>query len=82
MIPSVELAKQAGQTVYIYFSPKHYSSNLAAMANGKPVQLVRYESRFKLSLLPDIVHLKAKNYDLKIPEMEKITIVKESLTVT
>ena len=71
MIPSVELAKQAGQTVYIYFPPNHYSSNLAAMANGKPVQLIRYESRFKLSMLPDTVHLKAKNYDLQIPEKWK-----------
>ena len=71
MIPSVELAKQAGQTVYIYFPPNHYSSNLAAMANGKPVQLIRYESRFKLSLLPEIVHLKAKDYDLQIPEKWK-----------
>ena len=71
MIPSVELAKQAGQTVYIYFPPNHYSSNLAAMANGKPVQLIRYESRFKLSMLPEIVHLKAKDYDLQIPEKWK-----------
>ena len=71
MIPSVELTKQAGQTVYIYFPPNHYSSNLAAMANGKPVQLIRYESRFKLSMLPEIVHLKAKDYDLQIPEKWK-----------
>lgn len=71
MIPSVELVKQAGQTVYIYFPPNHYSSNLAAMANGKPVQLIRYESRFKSSLLPDTVHLQAKNYDLQIPEKWK-----------
>lgn len=71
MIPSVELAKQAGQTVYIYFPPNHYSSNLAAMANGKPVQLIRYESRFKLSMLPETVHLKAKDYDLQIPEKWK-----------
>jgi hypothetical protein len=41
------------------------------MANGKPIQLIRYESRFKQSLLPDIVHLKAKNYDLQIPEKWK-----------
>lgn len=39
MIPAIELAKQAGQRVFIYFPPNHYSSNLAAMANGKPVLL-------------------------------------------
>ena len=29
--------------------------------------LARYESRFKQSLLPDVVHLAAQNYDLSIP---------------
>lgn len=71
MIPSVELAKQAGQKVFIYFPPNHYSSNLAALANGHPIQLSKYESRFRQSLLPDIVHLKEKNYDLSIPEKWK-----------
>lgn len=46
---------------------KYNSSNLAAMANGKPVLMVKYESRFRQSLLPDTVHLKAENYDLQIP---------------
>ena len=68
MIPSVELAKQAGQKVFIYFPPNHYSSNLAALANGHPIQLSKYESRFRQSLLPDVVHLKEKKYDLSIPE--------------
>ena len=71
MIPSVELAKQAGQKVFIYFPPNHYSSNLAALANGRPIQLSKYESRFRQSLLPDVVHLKEKNYDLSIPEKWK-----------
>ena len=71
MIPSVELAKQAGQKVFIYFLPNHYSSNLAALANGHPIQLSKYESRFRQSLLPDVVHLKEKNYDLSIPEKWK-----------
>jgi uncharacterized LabA/DUF88 family protein len=71
MIPSVELAKQAGQKVFIYFPPNHYSSNLAALANGHPIQLSKYESRFRQSLLPDVVHLKEKNYDLSIPEKWK-----------
>lgn len=71
MIPSVELAKQAGQKVFIYFPPNHYSSNLAALANGHPIQLSKYESRFRQTLLPDVVHLKEKNYDLSIPEKWK-----------
>lgn len=71
MIPSVELAKQAGQKVFIYFPPNHYSSNLAALANGRPIQLSKYESRFRQSLLPDVVHLKEKNFDLSIPEKWK-----------
>lgn len=71
MIPSVELAKQAGQKVFIYFPPNHYSSNLAALAKGHPIQLSKYESRFRQSLLPDVVHLKEKNYDLSIPEKWK-----------
>ena len=67
MIPAVELAKQAGQRIFIYFPPNHYSSNLAAMANGKPVMLVKYESRFRQSLLPDTVHLASVGFDLQIP---------------
>ncbi|MBQ7690476.1 MAG: NYN domain-containing protein [Muribaculaceae bacterium] len=71
MIPAVELAKSAGQTVYIYFPPNHYSSNLASMANGRPIMMVRYKSRFAQSLLPDVVHLKSDNYDLRIPQKWK-----------
>ena len=71
MIPAVELAKSAGQTVYIYFPPNHYSSNLASMANGRPIMMVRYKSRFAQSLLPDVVHLKSDNYDLRIPQQWK-----------
>ena len=67
MIPAVELAKAAGQKVFIYFPPNHYSSNLASLGNGNPIHLGRYESRFRQSLLPDVVHLKSQNYDLNIP---------------
>ena len=43
--------------------------SLALMsAGGKPIQLQRYESRFRKSLFPDIVHLMTANYDLQIPE--------------
>jgi Uncharacterized conserved protein len=69
MIPAIELARQQHQTVYIYFPPNQYSNHLALMsAGGKPIQLQRYESRFRKSLFPDIVHLMTANYDLQIPE--------------
>lgn len=71
MIPAVELAKQAGQKVFIYFPPNHYSSNLAAMANGRPIQLSLYESRFRQCVFPDTVHLKASGFDLTIPSRWK-----------
>ena len=72
MIPAVELAKEAGVKVYIYFPPNHYSSNLSTMSsNGRPLMLARYESRFKKSLLPDVVHLPVENYDLHIPQKWK-----------
>ena len=67
MIPAVEIAQHIGQKVFVYFPPNHYSSNLAALANGNPILLARYESRFKQSLLPDTVHLVAQNFDLTIP---------------
>ena len=71
MVPAVELAIQAGQKVYLYFPPNHYSSNLNVMASGKPLLLSKYETRFHQSLLPDVVHLKGSNYDLRIPDLWK-----------
>lgn len=71
MIPAVELARAAGQRIFIYFPPNHYSSNLSLMANSKPVLMGKYKARFNQSMLPDIVHLKVDNYDLEIPEKWK-----------
>ena len=71
MIPAVELAKAAGQKIFIYFPPNHYSNNLAMMANGKPVLMGKYRARFNQCVLPDTVHLKAENFDLSIPEKWK-----------
>lgn len=68
MIPAIEIAKSIGQKVFIYFPPNHYSSNLSSIANGQPVFLSRFESRFRQSLLPDIVHLTNEDFDLHIPE--------------
>lgn len=71
MIPAIELAKAAGQKIYIYFPPNHYSSNLSSLVNGNPIHLSRFESRFRQSLLPDVVHLATSNYDLAIPRKWK-----------
>jgi uncharacterized LabA/DUF88 family protein len=71
MIPAVELAKAAGQKIFIYFPPNHYSSNLSLMANSKPVLMGKYKARFNQSILPDKIHLKVGNFDLEIPEKWK-----------
>lgn len=71
MIPAIELATQARQKVFVYFPPNQYSSNLASMGIGQPTHLKRYESRFRSSLFPDIVHLVVSDYDLNIPKRWK-----------
>ena len=53
MIPAVELAKEAKINVFIYFPPHQFSSNLATMGSGIPLQMRRYESKFKNALFPD-----------------------------
>ncbi len=67
MIPAIELAREARHTVFIYFPPNQYSSNLSTISNGSPIHMSRYESRFKNSIMPDIIHLSKSNYDLTIP---------------
>ena len=71
MIPAVEVAKEVGQKVYIYFPPNHYSSNLYSLTSGSVIMLARYESRFKKCLFPDNVHLTSSDYDLSIPQKWK-----------
>lgn len=71
MIPAIELATEARQKVFIYFPPYQYSSNLATMGMGKPIQMKQYERRFKQCILPDVVHLKKADFDLPIPEKWK-----------
>ncbi|KAA6318597.1 6-hydroxy-3-succinoylpyridine 3-monooxygenase HspA [termite gut metagenome] len=66
MIPAIELAKEAKQTVFVYFPPNQFSSNLALMGNGKPILLQRYEARFKQAIFPDIVLL-SNGFKLSIP---------------
>lgn len=71
MIPAVELAKEAKINVFIYFPPHQYSSNLATMGNGAPIQILRYEKRFKQALLPDKITL-ANGFELSIPTEWKV----------
>lgn len=67
MIPAIEIALEAGQRVYVYFPPNQYSIDLAATGSGAHTLLKRYESRFRQSLLPEVVHLPASGHDLRIP---------------
>ena len=71
LIPAVELAKEAKINVFIYFPPHQYSSNLATMGNGAPIQMLRYEKRFKQALLPDKITL-ANGFELSIPTEWKV----------
>ncbi len=66
MIPAIELAKEANHTVYVYFPPNQYSSNLSVMCDGNPIHLKRYEARFKKAMLPSVVHL-SNGFHLSIP---------------
>ena len=71
MIPAIELSYEVNHKILIYFPPRQYSSNLAAMGIGNPLYLQHYEARFRQSLFPDTVHLKMSNFDLTIPEKWK-----------
>ena len=71
MVPAIELATQAKQKVFVYFPPNQYSSNLATMGLGNPTLLKRYESRFRKSLFPDILHLTVPDYGLRMPDKWK-----------
>ena len=72
MVPSIELAQEAGIMTFVYFPPAHYSSNLASLCHNKPILLSRYESRFRQSLLPDNVTLSSSGYVLSIPPEWKV----------
>lgn len=72
MIPAIEIATQARQSVFVYFPPNQYSSNLATKSIVPPVRLERYEKRFRESLFPDTVHLSLPDYDLSIPQRWKL----------
>ncbi|MDE6009734.1 MAG: NYN domain-containing protein [Muribaculaceae bacterium] len=67
MIPAIELAKETKHRVIVYFPPNQYSNNMSAITSCNPIQLKKYESRFKECILPDSVHLTIPDFDLKIP---------------
>lgn len=71
MVPAIELAQEAGIKTFVYFPPTHYSSNLSALCNNRPINLARYESRFRQSLLPDSITL-SNGYVLSIPPKWKV----------
>lgn len=71
MIPAIELTLEAKHKVFVYFPPSQYSSNLATITGNQPILMKRYESRFKQSLLPDVVHLQQADYDIAIPDKWK-----------
>jgi uncharacterized LabA/DUF88 family protein len=66
MVPAIELVRETSSRVFIYFPPNQFSTNLASMGGGQPVQMERYEQRFKKSVLPDAVVLR-NGFKLSIP---------------
>lgn len=71
MIPAIDLALENGHRTYIYLPPNQHSTGLSVKYNGSLFYLERYKTRFKNSLLPDVVHLSKSNYDIHIPEKWK-----------
>ncbi len=70
MVPAVEIAREQGHPVFIYFPPFQHSSNLRMMC-GKAIDLNKYEKRFKQFILPDKIKLKESGFELSIPEKWK-----------
>lgn len=56
--------------VFIYFPPHQFSSNLATMGSGIPLQMIRYENKFKNALFPDTITL-SNGFELSIPSKWK-----------
>lgn len=67
MIPAIELAKEAKVKIYIYFPPNQFSSNLSTMGNSTPVQMQRFETRFKNALMDNQIQL-ASGFVLSKPQ--------------
>lgn len=71
MIPAIELAKNAGVRVYVFFPPSHHSEAIAKIPGINVIRMQWYETRFKQSLLPDEIILKKSGYKLVIPDKWK-----------
>lgn len=71
MIPAVELAKEAKVSVFIYFPPHQYSSNLDIMGINRAIRMERYQAKFKHAILSDTIRLK-NGYELNIPQKWKV----------
>lgn len=67
MIPAIDLAREAGKQVYIYFPPTHKSSSLRTMAIPRPTFMERYESRFRKAIMPNTITLR-NGFELTIPK--------------
>ena len=71
MIPAIELAKESGTKVFVYFPPFHRSNSLNNISGSRVINLERYESRFRQCILPDVIHLESTDFDLTIPDKWK-----------
>jgi len=72
LIPPINLIRELNPNhkIYCYFPPNRYSADLTQQSDGI-INLARYESRFKSSLLPEKVTLKS-GYVVEIPPSWKI----------
>ena len=66
MSPVIEIMKEIGHPLYVYFPPNQYSNNLISISSYKVIKLQQYEQRFKKCILPDVIHLK-NGFNLNIP---------------
>lgn len=71
MMPAIEIVQQSNHKIYIYFPPNQYSNNLSIMGSGRCIQMGKYESRFKQSILPDKIKLLKNNFEVIIPDKWK-----------
>jgi uncharacterized LabA/DUF88 family protein len=71
LLPAIRLIREISplHKIFVYFPPNRYSADLDQNSNAT-INLVRYEHRFKSSLLPDQIPL-PNNYILIRPEKWK-----------
>lgn len=71
LIPPIRLIRELDENhrIFVYFPPKRYSRDLEDHCDAR-FNLERYETRFKSSLLPDVIELK-NGYKIKRPESWK-----------